>query len=142
MFDDVICDFDSRLGGGFIPGFRNSHSALVAHAAVVGRERRGDDQGRGLARGKEVAGRNGLLHAVRRLPFEGDRRRLVFELEIIQADPIGPAAQQAKRGFVFLELAGGNPSVDQRLVLSVHPQTRAVGRFQNELVVARLVRHD
>ena len=40
----IAGDFDRAVGCGFVPGFRDRRAALVADAAIVGRETRLDDE--------------------------------------------------------------------------------------------------
>ena len=130
---------DGGLRGRFVPRLGDGHAALVTHAAVVRRERRAHDIDRRDARGGEVAGGDGFRRAMRRLPEEGDGGDLVLLLlEALDAQRVTPPADESERGLVFAEHARGNGAVEERLVVVVEPEARAVGRVQCEFVLARL----
>ncbi len=137
--DDVVGDFDRGRGRRLVPGLRDRRAARVARAAVVGREGGGyDERSRHAARG-EVPRGNHLPHAAWRLPAEHDRRRLVLELEELDADRVRTPAEEPQRLDGFADLAGADPFVDQGLVGIVDPEADAVFGFDRELVVAGFI---
>src|ERR1041384_3401422 len=79
---------------------------------------------------------------MRWFPPQAHRRRFVFKLEVIQPQRIRAPADQPQGGFVLAQVTGGNPRINQRRFFVIDPKPRAVGGFDDELVVAAFVGND
>ena len=146
VFENVIGDFDGGIGDRFAPGFGNAGAAFVAHRGVIGGEGCGGDGENLGAFREEVALRDGLPGAVRRLPFElnGGDIFLVGNEVKVERDRV---AAEEEGGFLNLShlVVGGNPGVDQGvgiIVDVVEPEAGAIGRADAKAVGARFGRHD
>ncbi len=133
-------DFDRGVGDGLLPLLGNRRPALVAGAAVVGRQRRLQHEHFGHVGRQEAARGDDLLGGQRRLPFQRHAGRLVLPFHVIDVDRIGPPAEQADRRAMVTLAAGADPGVDERAVLVVEEEAAAAGGVQIEVVVARLRR--
>src|SRR5262245_57241883 len=107
VFGDMVRDFNRRARGGFIPGLGYSDAPFVTDAAVIGWEGGVDHESRrGVIRG-QIARRDRLNGAVRRLPLECDGGRFIpGGLEEIQAQRIPASADEPERGLVLTEFTG------------------------------------
>src|SRR5208282_4378722 len=110
--------------------------------AVVRGKGSGQDEGRRDVIGQEIAGGNRLLNAMGRFPTQGEERGLLLVSEIIQPDRIGASADQTEGDAVFGKLAAAHPGVNNRIIVAVNPEAGAVGGFEEELVIARLLRQE
>lgn len=153
---DVTGGLNGRVGRGLVPGTRHRGSALVADAAVIGRERRLDDERFGEAVRREVALRNDLGRPLRQLPFQGDRRldpgrlalvvlrvvHALLALGELQPQRVDPAAQQKDRAAIFRVLPRFDPGVDEGFSGIVQPEPGGVLGADDELVFAGLGSQD
>ena len=111
---DVAGGFDGGLGRRLVPGLGDRSAALIAHAGVIGRELRGHDRDHRGTLGGERIRRDHLPAAVRRLPLQLHRGRLLLELEVVEPQWIRPPTEEECLGRSLAHRpAAADPKVDQ-----------------------------
>ena len=88
--------FQGAVGGGLIPRLGNRDAARKPMTAVIRWQRRLHGKHTRRLFGHELAARDDLLHAMRRLPAQLNRSGLVFPLEKIQRNRHGATAKQSQ----------------------------------------------
>jgi hypothetical protein len=128
ILHDVVRDFDGGVRRRFIPRFRNTDAALVAHTAVVRRERSRDHKRLRHARGREIARGNELRCAMRRLPPKCDESGFVLRRpREFQPQRINAPTDEFDVCLVLVQVARRHARIDQCFVFVIHPEPDAVG---------------
>ena len=125
--DDLIGRFDRRLDDRFVPLTRNRGSAQVTLALIVGGERRRQCEGPRRDGRFQMSGVQHRPDAVRRFPFEFDRRGPVFVFEELKPQRYGPASEQVDPLGNFTE----SPELTQASINACSPATELSSRSRS-----------
>ena len=134
-------DLERALGDGFGPLARHRGAAFVADAAVIRRQRHGDDVDVGREFRGKVRARDDRPVAAGRTPLELQAGGLVLELEELDLEGVAAAAEKKDRRLARTRHARTDPEVDQGVLLvpvvgRVDVQAHAVRGSHAELIFA------